>query len=73
MITDLLGTPTDEDTSRLTSSPLLKKIAAGCKPRALDKLYHLSPMASHEVVHLLYQMLVFNPVSVFFVSMLASY
>lgn len=63
MITDLLGSPTHEDTSRLTSSPLLKKIKSGCKPPALDNLYDLSPLASHEVVHLLTQMLVFNPVS----------
>ena len=63
MITDLLGTPSMEDVAHVTSKHAVKSLLAHPKPRALGKLYALSPTISHGAVHLLSQMLVFNPVS----------
>lgn len=60
MITDLLGTPTLEDVYHLNCSAVL---LSADKPPALHMLYKLSPLASHEIVHLLTRMLFFNPVS----------
>ena len=63
MITDLLGTPLLGDMYHITSLSSIKKFISQAKPAALSKLYQLSPDISHGAVHLLSQMLVFNPVS----------
>lgn len=63
MITDLLGTPSVEDVCHITSPSAVKKFLLTCKPQALSKLYQLAPSTSHGAVHLLSQMLIFNPVS----------
>lgn len=63
MITDLLGTPAVEDLCHITSSSAVKTLISQAKPAALSKLYKLSPDISHGAVHLLSQMLIFNPVS----------
>ena len=62
MITDLLGAPSIEDVAHVTSHRAVKSLLSQAKPRALGKLYALSPTISHGAVHLLSQMLVFNPV-----------
>lgn len=64
MITDLLGTPTKEDVDHITSPSAVKSLRSQTKPEALSKLYQLAPSTSHGAVHLLSQMLIFNPVSV---------
>lgn len=61
MITDLLGTPSVEDVCHITSPSAVKKFLLTCKPAALSKLYQLAPSTSHGAVHLLSQMLIFNP------------
>lgn len=61
MITDLLGAPSLEDVAHVTSRHAVKSLLSQAKPRALGKLYALSPTVSHGAVHLLSQMLVFNP------------
>ncbi len=63
MVTDLIGSPSDSDVAFVTSSDTVKSILKKPKPPALHKLYSLSPLASHGIVHLLSQMLIFNPVS----------
>ena len=63
MITDLLGTPTIEDVYHITSPSAVKSLLSQSKPEALAKLYQLAPNTSHGAVHLLSQMLIFNPVS----------
>ena len=63
MITDLLGSPSEDDIKCVTSQTMAKNILSKQKSPALHKLYGLSNLASHGVVHLLSQMLVFNPVS----------
>ena len=60
MITDILGAPTPEDLAHVTSHAI-KSLLSQAKPCALGKLYALSPTTSHGAVHLLSQMLVFNP------------
>ena len=62
MITDILGAPSLEDVAHVTSHHAVKSLLSQSKPRALGKLYSLSPTVSHGAVHLLSQMLVFNPV-----------
>lgn len=61
MITDLLGSPPHEDLKHITSQTSIKNLLAQKKPAALRKLYALSPNISHEAVHLLMEVLVFNP------------
>jgi nemo like kinase len=61
MITDILGAPSREDVAHVTSHRAVKSLLSQAKPRALSKLYALSPTVSHGAVHLLSQMLVFNP------------
>lgn len=63
MITDLLGAPVVEDVRHITSPSAVKSLLSQCKPAALSKLYQLAPNTSHGAVHLLSQMLIFNPVS----------
>lgn len=63
MITDLLGTPSLEDVCHITSPSAVKNLLSQSKPAALAKLYQLAPNTSHGAVHLLSQMLIFNPVS----------
>ncbi len=63
MITDLLGTPSLEDVYHVTSSATAKSLVSQSKPSGMSKLYQLSTDMSHSAVHLLSQMLVFNPVS----------
>lgn len=63
MITDLLGSPPQEDLKHITSQTSIMNLLAQKKPAALRKLYALSRNISHEAVHLLMEVLVFNPVS----------
>lgn len=63
MITDLLGAPSLEDVRHITSHTAIKSLLSKHKPPALQTLYTLAPSTSHGAVHLLSQMLVFNPVS----------
>ena len=63
MITDLIGSPVEEDVALLSLSDAVKTILKKPKPPALQKLYSLSSLATHGIVHLLSQMLIFNPVS----------
>lgn len=63
MITDLLGAPLLEDVYHITSPSAVKNLLSQSKPPALEKLYQLAPNTSHGAVHLLAQMLIFNPVS----------
>ncbi|XP_053202530.1 serine/threonine-protein kinase NLK-like [Panonychus citri] len=61
LITGLLGTPTCED-MRYACDGAIKYIQGRpYKAPSLSALYTLSPQATHEAVHLLSQMLVFNP------------
>jgi len=61
MITDLLGAPSLEDVRHITSHTAIKSLLSQHKPPALQTLYTLSPSTSHGAVHLLSQMLIFNP------------
>lgn len=63
MITDLLGTPSLEDVHHITSNVSIRNLLSNKKLPSLHRLYTLSPVVSHGAVHLLSQMLVFNPVS----------
>lgn len=63
MITDLLGTPSLEDVRHITSHVSIRHLLSNKKLPSLHRLYTLSPVISHGAVHLLSQMLVFNPVS----------
>jgi nemo like kinase len=61
LITDLLGTPNVEDMSSACEAARKHMIRRPAKPPSLAALYTLSSQATHEAVHLLSQMLVFNP------------
>lgn len=61
MITDLLGTPSLEDVRHITSHVSIRHLLSNKKLPSLHRLYTLSPVISHGAVHLLSQMLVFNP------------
>lgn len=61
MITDLLGTPSWEDVHHITSHISIRNLLSNKKSPSLCRLYTLSPATSHAAVHLLSQMLVFNP------------
>lgn len=63
MISDLLGTPKPEDIRSACSGAKSHMLKKPHKPPALAALYTLSPQATPEAVHLLCQMLVFDPVS----------
>ena len=62
MITDLLGSPSPNQVCHLTSHAVIKDLLSHQKPPALHNLYNLSHDASHCAVHLLSQMLKFDPV-----------
>lgn len=63
LITELLGTPSMEDMRYACDGAKSHMLRRTPKPPSLTMLYTLSAQATHEVVHLLCQMLVFDPVS----------
>ena len=60
---ELLGTPTLEDMKSACEGAKAHILRQGHKPPSMAALYTLSAQATHEAVHLLCRMLVFNPVS----------
>ena len=68
MITDLLGSPSPLEVRHLTSHTVVKELLSQQKPACLGKLYKLSSHANHYTVHLLSQLLKFDPVSTWLVS-----
>lgn len=68
LITELLGTPTLEDMRHACEGARTHMLRRAPKPPSLSALYTLSTHATHEAVHLLCQMLVFDPVSVPFAA-----
>lgn len=63
LIIELLGTPSLEDMQRACEGARAHLLRRQPRPRALHALYFLnSTQATNEAVHLLCQMLVFNPV-----------
>lgn len=64
LITELLGTPTEEDMRYACGGARSHMLRKAHKPSKLAALYSLSSQATHEAVHLLCQMLVFDPVSI---------
>lgn len=65
LITELLGTPSLEDMRHACDGARSHMLRRAPKPPSLSALYTLSSHATHEAVHLLCQMLVFDPVCVF--------
>ncbi|KAJ8882395.1 hypothetical protein PR048_014203 [Dryococelus australis] len=63
LITELLGTPSVEDMRYACEGARSHMLRRAPKPPSLTALYTLSSQATHEAVHLLCQMLVFDPVS----------
>ena len=63
LITDLLGTPAIEDMRTACEGAKAHILRQPHKPPSLAALYTLSSQATHEAVHLLCRMLVFDPVS----------
>ncbi|XP_055630245.1 serine/threonine-protein kinase NLK isoform X2 [Toxorhynchites rutilus septentrionalis] len=61
LITELLGTPTLEDMRHACEGARSHMLRRVPKPPSLSALYTLSTHATHEAVHLLCQMLVFDP------------
>ncbi|KAJ9586469.1 hypothetical protein L9F63_019869, partial [Diploptera punctata] len=61
LITELLGTPTLEDMRYACDGARTHMLRRAPKPPSLTALYTLSSQATHEAVHLLCQMLVFDP------------
>lgn len=61
LIIDLLGTPNNDDMRHACQGAKQYIRKSPYKPPALAALYILSSQATHEAVHLLCQMLVFNP------------
>lgn len=61
LITSLLGTPSVEDMDYACEGARVHMMTIPQKPPSLSNLYSLSLQATHEAVHLLCQMLVFNP------------
>lgn len=62
LIIDLLGTPQPSDMKGACEGAKNHVLRAPYRPPNTVKLYALSPQASHEAVHLLSQLLVFDPV-----------
>ncbi|CAG0879602.1 unnamed protein product [Cyprideis torosa] len=60
-ITDLLGTPTLEDMKTACEGARVHMLKQPVKPPSLSALYTLSTQCTHEAVHLLSQMLSFDP------------
>ena len=63
MIVELLGTPNLDDMKTACEGAKAHVLRQGHKPPSMAALYTLSSQATHEAVHLLCRMLVFNPVS----------
>lgn len=63
LITELLGTPSMEDMKHACDGARTHMLRRVPKPPSLSALYTLSSHATHEAVHLLCQMLVFDPVN----------
>lgn len=63
LITELLGTPSMEDMRHACDGARTHMLRRVPKQPSLSALYTLSSHATHEAVHLLCQMLVFDPVS----------
>nr|CAD7457645.1 unnamed protein product [Timema tahoe] len=61
LITELLGTPSLEDMRYACDGARTHMLRRAPKPSSLTALYTLSSQATHEAVHLLCQMLVFDP------------
>ncbi|XP_023176285.2 serine/threonine-protein kinase NLK2 [Drosophila hydei] len=61
LITELLGTPTMEDMRHACEGARTHMLRRAPKPPSFSVLYTLSSHATHEAVHLLCQMLVFDP------------
>ncbi|KAK3925022.1 Serine/threonine-protein kinase NLK [Frankliniella fusca] len=61
LITELLGTPSLEDMRYACDGARSHMMRRPHKPPSLSALYMLSSQATHEAVHLLCQMLVFDP------------
>ncbi|XP_060810851.1 serine/threonine-protein kinase NLK isoform X3 [Amyelois transitella] len=61
LITELLGTPSLEDMRHACAGARAHMLRRAPRPPALAALYTLSVQATHEAVHLLAQMLVFDP------------
>ncbi|KAG9509395.1 Serine/threonine-protein kinase NLK [Fragariocoptes setiger] len=61
LIVDLLGTPNNEDMKYACQGAKNHIRRSAFKQPAMAALYVLSPQVTHEAVHLLCQMLVFNP------------
>ncbi|XP_060528914.1 serine/threonine-protein kinase NLK isoform X1 [Cylas formicarius] len=61
LIIELLGTPSLEDMKYACEGAKTHMLSRAPKPPSLSALYTLSSQATHEVVHLLCQMLVFDP------------
>lgn len=70
LITELLGTPSLEDMRHACDGARSHMLRRAPKPPSLSALYTLSSHATHEAVHLLCQMLVFDPVSLASISFL---
>ena len=63
LIMELLGTPAAEDMKSACEGARTHIMRQSHRPPSLAALYTLSSQATHEAVHLLCRMLVFNPVS----------
>lgn len=61
LITELLGTPTLDDMKYACEGARSHMLRRTPKPSSITSLYTLSNQATHEAVHLLCQMLVFDP------------
>lgn len=72
LITELLGTPSLDDMKYACEGAKTHMLNRAPKPPSLSVFYTLSSQATHEVVHLLCQMLVFDPVSYFFCKLQTS-
>lgn len=63
LITELLGTPSLEDMKYACEGAKTHMLRKAPKPSSIVALYTLSTQATHEAVHLLCAMLMFDPVS----------
>lgn len=63
LIIDLLGSPTLEEMKSACEGAKAHVLRSAHRPPSLHALYTLSGQATHEAVHLLCRMLVFDPVS----------
>lgn len=68
LIFDLLGSPTLEEIRSACDGAKAHVLRSAHRPPSLAALYTLSSQATHEAVHLLCRMLVFDPVSIVIMS-----